>query len=98
MQCTICVTGYKSWRRPELGSWFIRAIVAVFAEHAHDQDVQSLFTFVSSVMYSRTNINFCVFDCTKVAFLSRHKIFFPPKVRAIHYPIQNRDNMLFHAK
>ena len=38
--CTIdvlAVTGYKSWRHPESGSWFIRELVKTFANFAYKE-------------------------------------------------------------
>ena len=41
------VTGNVAYRSASHGSWFIRATVKAFAEHAHEQDVQALFNVVS---------------------------------------------------
>ena len=39
-------TGYKSWRHPDLGSWFMRDLVAVIAETAHQEHLNDMLTKV----------------------------------------------------
>ena len=42
-----CFAGNVAYRSTSEGSWFIRETVKAFAEHAHEQDVQTLFNVVS---------------------------------------------------
>ena len=36
-----------SFRREDLGSWYVQAIVDVFSQHAHEKDINSLLTMVN---------------------------------------------------
>ena len=52
-------SGYKSWRLPNEGSWFVREVVKVFMEHAHREHLADLLTKVSSVVTGLA-LYFCV--------------------------------------
>ena len=61
--------GYKSWRIPSLGSWYIRAFVSVCAQQANEEDLQSLLTqvFTDALLSCRFTGSHCVY----VVFLLR---------------------------
>ena len=40
-------SGYVSFRREDIGSWYVQAIVDVFSQHAHEKDINSLLTMVN---------------------------------------------------
>jgi len=42
-----CVAGYKSWRLPDTGSWFIRELVKTFANFAYKEHFMDLLVKVS---------------------------------------------------
>ena len=43
------IPGYLSMRNTELGTWFVRDLVEVFAKEAHREDVLSMITQVWTV-------------------------------------------------
>ena len=45
-------SGYKSWRLPDKGSWFIRTLVKVFMYYAKTDHVIELLTRVSLLLFS----------------------------------------------
>ena len=53
-QCSrvrVCVcAGYFSWRNSADGSWFIRALVRVFARHAATMSLQHMMTMVGGIV------------------------------------------------
>ena len=42
----MCITGYKSWRNPDLGSWFMRDFVNVVGYNAHKEHLADMLTQV----------------------------------------------------
>ena len=40
--------GYIAYRKPEVGSWYMNAIVQVFSKHACDTDICALLNMVNS--------------------------------------------------
>ena len=42
--------GYIAYRKPEVGSWYMNAIVAVFSRHACDTDLCALLNMVNSLI------------------------------------------------
>ena len=41
-------SGYKSWRHPELGSWFVRDLVTVIQHGAHREHLEDMLTQVQT--------------------------------------------------
>ncbi|KAK6177287.1 hypothetical protein SNE40_015414 [Patella caerulea] len=42
--------GYVSWRRTDIGTWFIQAIVYVFKKYSHQRDINGLMTYVNNLV------------------------------------------------
>ncbi|XP_014783598.1 caspase-2 isoform X2 [Octopus bimaculoides] len=49
--------GYRAWRNYEEGSWFIQALVDVFAKHAWEKDICAMLNMVNSMVSQRTSLN-----------------------------------------
>ena len=50
MRDFVNVVGYKSWRNPELGSWFMRDFVNVVGHNAHGEHLADMLTQVSELL------------------------------------------------
>ncbi len=48
------IPGYESLRDHDTGSWFIRSLVEVFMNHAHEMDLMDLLMVTSQVLSKRT--------------------------------------------
>ena len=48
--------GYVSFRREDVGSWYVQAIVDVFSQHAHEMDINSLLTMVNRKVMIKTEL------------------------------------------
>ncbi|XP_050413885.2 caspase-3 [Patella vulgata] len=42
--------GYVSWRRIDIGTWFIQAIVYIFKNYSHQRDINGLMTYVNNLV------------------------------------------------
>ncbi len=42
--------GFIAYRKPEIGSWYMNAIVQVFSKHAHDTDLCAMLNMVNSII------------------------------------------------
>lgn len=42
--------GFIAYRKPEIGSWYMNAIVQVFSRHAHDTDLCAMLNMVNSMI------------------------------------------------
>ena len=42
--------GFIAYRKPEIGSWYMNAIVQVFSKHSHDTDLCAMLNMVNSII------------------------------------------------
>jgi uncharacterized protein YejL (UPF0352 family) len=42
--------GYIAYRKPEIGSWYMNAIVQVFSKHAKDTDLCAMLNMVNALI------------------------------------------------
>ncbi|CAI9720322.1 caspase-2-like isoform X3 [Octopus vulgaris] len=49
--------GYQAWRNYAEGSWFIQALVDIFARHACEKDICAMLNMVNSMVSQRTSSN-----------------------------------------
>ena len=42
--------GFIAYRKPEIGSWYMNAIVQVFSKHAHDTDLCAMLNMVNEMI------------------------------------------------
>ena len=61
------VVGYKSWRNPELGSWFMRDFVNVVGHNAHREHLADMLTqvcelFAQTFMEIVSTVTQCTLD------------------------------------
>ena len=42
--------GFIAYRKPEIGSWYMNAIVQVFSKHSHDTDLCAMLNMVNSLI------------------------------------------------
>ena len=48
VRISLTPSDYVSIRNEQLGSWYIRSLVEVFAQNAHEKSLQSMFTKVTT--------------------------------------------------
>jgi uncharacterized protein YejL (UPF0352 family) len=44
--------GYIAYRKPEVGSWYMNAVVQIFSKHAHNTDLCAMLNMVNSMISS----------------------------------------------
>lgn len=51
--CYGTLPGFKSFRDPQEGSWYIQVLCDVFAEHAHDTPLDDLLKIIGNTVSNR---------------------------------------------